>query len=95
MSVTMKEVELALGTFFKIPVYEAWEWKPKKGELVMVSQDGKKWSAEFFYKYVGYDYPDRPYQCAQIMNVGESKTLFDCIYAWKYIAKPEDILNAK
>ena len=86
-------IEFAMGTFI-IPLYEEWEWKPKKGEFVMVSMDGKKWSAQFFYEYDD-EYPDGPYQCAHTIKVGGSKTYFYDIFSWKYIAKLEDILNAK
>lgn len=79
------------GTF-KLPVYEEWKWKPKKGDFIMVSQDGKRWSAQFFYEY-NEEYSDRPYQCAHTMKIGESKTSFYDLFGWKYIAKLEDILN--
>ena len=85
-------IEFATEVFFKIPIYEDW-WKPKKGEFVMASQDGRKWSSQFFYEYDD-EYPDRPYRCSQIIKVTENKTYFDYTFGWKYIAKPEDILNA-
>lgn len=72
-----------------IPVYERWEWKPKKHEIVMASQDGKRWVPLLYFGDVGHEYPDRPHQCAEYISAGKCFNVF----AWKYIAKPEDILK--
>lgn len=78
-----------------IPVYESWEWKPKRNEIVLVSRDGTKWSAEFFH-HADYDEYGSPlYYCAQMILPDSVPPRYEWIYPWNYIAKPQDILSRK